>query len=248
MDKKVIVVMPAYFAEKTLEKTYNAIPKDFVDEIILVDDASRDKTVEIAKKLGLKTIVHEKNRGYGGNQKTCYTNALKDGADIVVLLHPDFQYDPTVIPEMIKPIKENKADIVYGSRMLVSGMAKKGGMPSWKRFGNKILTTYFNIMLGTKLTDAATGYIAYSRKVLETIPFLKNDDGFTFDEEAIIQSVAFKFRIAEVPIPSRYEHESSSISFVKSMKYGLSIFTKIMRYHLHRFGILKYNLLIKKKN
>ena len=245
MVKKVIVVMPAYYAEKTLERTYNAIPKDSVDEIILVDDASKDKTVEIAHNLGLKTIVHEKNKGYGGNQKTCYTNALKAGAEIVIMLHPDFQYDPGVIPKMVELIKDEKADIVYGSRMLVSGMAKKGGMPCWKRLGNRILTGYFNIMLGTKLTDAATGYIAYNRKVLETIPFLKNDDGFTFDEEVIIQGVAFNFKAEEVAIPTRYETDSSSINFVKSVRYGKSIFTKVLKYRLSKLGLIKYDLLIK---
>jgi glycosyltransferase involved in cell wall biosynthesis len=243
--KKVIVVMPAYYAEKTLEKTYQAVPKEFVDEIILVDDASKDKTAEIARSLGLKVIIHEQNRGYGGNQKTCYTEALKDNGEIIVMLHPDYQYEPAVIPEMIKPIREEKADIVYGSRMLISGMAQAGGMPWWKRFGNKMLTFYFNILLGTYLTDAATGYIAYSRKVLETIPFMKNDNGFTFDEEVIIQATAFKFRAIEVPIPTRYENESSSISFKKSVKYGWSIFTKVLKYKLHQLGLKKYDLLVK---
>lgn len=229
---KVIVVMPAYFAEKTLEKTYRDIPKGYVDEIILVDDASKDKTVEIAKKLGLKVIIHKKNKGYGGNQKTCYTAALKDKADIIVLLHPDYQYDPKKIPEIIKPIQEGKADVVYGSRMLTKNGAKKGGMPWWKRLGNRALTLYFKIFLKTKITDAATGYIAYSRKVLETIPFMGNSDGMSFDEEAMIQIVSKNFRIAEIPIPTRYEDASSSTSFPNCVKYGIKLFWKIIKYKI----------------
>src|SRR3989338_4150675 len=231
-EKKVIVVMPAYFAEKTLEKTYNDIPKEYVDEIILVDDASKDKTVEIAKKLGLKVIVHEKNKGYGGNQKTCYTAALKDKADIIVLLHPDYQYDPKKIPEIIKPIQDGKADVVYGSRMLIKGDAKKGKMPWWKRIGNRALTLYFDLFLKIKITDAATGYIAYSKKVLETIPFMRNSNGMTFDEEAMIQIVSKKFRVAEIPIPTRYEDISSSTTFPACVKYGLKLFWRVIKYKI----------------
>jgi len=229
--------------KKLCKKTYDDIPKEDVDKIILVDDCSRDNTVELAKKLGLHVVVHEKNKGYGGNQKTGYTSALKDDADIVVLLHPDYQYDPTKISEIIKPIQEGKADVVYGSRMKIPGQAKSGGMPGWKRFGNRMLTFYFNTFLGTKITDAASGYIAYQRKVLETIPFMRNDDGFCFDEEAIIQIVANKFRIAEIPIPTRYEEDSSSIDTWKSIKYGISLFTKVLRYKLHQYRILDYYLI-----
>ena len=223
-EKKVIVVMPAYFAEKTLEKTYNDIPKEYVDEIILVDDASKDKTVEIAKKLGLKVIVHEKNKGYGGNQKTCYTAALKDKADIIVLVHPDYI-------ECAKSL-ENKADVVYGSRMLIKGDAKKGKMPWWKRIGNRALTLYFDLFLKIKITDAATGYIAYSKKVLETIPFMRNSNGMTFDEEAMIQIVSKKFRVAEIPIPTRYEDVSSSTTFPACVKYGLKLFWRVIKYKI----------------
>ncbi|MBS3098338.1 glycosyltransferase family 2 protein [Candidatus Woesearchaeota archaeon] len=232
--KKVAVVMPAYFAEQTLEKTYRDIPKKYVDDIILVDDASKDNTVKIAKKLGLTVVVHEKNKGYGANQKTCYKTALKRGADIIVLLHPDYQYDPKKIPEMIKPLQEGKADAVYGSRMLAKGGAAKGGMPAYKRIGNFFLTTFMNVTLGTKFTDAATGYIAYSRKVLEKIAIEKLSDGFTFDEEAIIQCAANKFRIKEIPIPTRYEVESSSISFSRSIEYGWNIFKEIIKSKLHK--------------
>lgn len=239
---KIVIVMPAYNAAKTLEKTYKAIPKGSYDNIILVDDCSKDDTVKIAKKLGIKVIVHEKNRGYGGNQKTCYTAALKEGADIIVMLHPDFQYDPSLVPEIVKPIKQGKADVVYGSRMKIPGEAKKGGMPAWKRIGNFFLTMFFNLMLGTRITDAASGYIAYSRKVLESIPYQRNDNGFCFDEEAMIQVTSRKFRIAEIPIPTKYEEESSSISFGKSVNYGISLFIKVLRYKLHQYKILEYYL------
>ncbi len=241
--KKVTIVMPAYNAEKTLEKTYDAVPKKIVDEIILVDDVSSDKTVDIAKRLGLVVIRHEKNKGYGGNQKTCYTEALKRGADVIVLLHPDYQFDPKAIPALIKPILEDTADVVYGSRTMVKGSAKKGGMPLYKRIGNSMLTNYFNLMLGTHLTDAATGLIAYSKKVLETIPFMQNSDGFTFDEEAIMQSKHFGFRMAEIPISTRYEKDSSTISFKKSIKYGWVLFIRAIRYKLHRWGLLSFYLL-----
>ena len=231
--KKVVGVMPAYNAANTLEKTYNDIPKEYVDEIILVDDFSKDKTVEIARKLNIdKIIVHEKNKGYGGNQKTCYRTALKTNADIIVMVHPDYQYDPKKIPEIIKPIQDDRADVVYGSRMLIRGDAKKGGMPWWKIIGNRALTIYFQLFLKMKITDAATGYIAYSRKVLETIPFMRNSNGMTFDEEAMIQIVSKKFRIVEIPIPTRYEDTSSSTTFPTCVKYGLKIFWRVIRYKL----------------
>ena len=236
--KKIIIVMPAYNAEKTVEKTFYAIPEGSYDEIILVNDCSKDNTSEVAKKLGIRVIEHETNKGYGGNQKTCYTEALKSGADVIIMLHPDFQYDPTLVPTISKPIIENVADIVYGSRMLLRNSALEGGMPLWKRFGNFVLTAFMNLMLGTKLTDAATGYIAYSRKVLETIPFLENDDGFCFDEEAIIQCANKKFRMAEIPIPSRYEDDSSSIEFKKSVRYGATLFYETLLYRLQKIGLI----------
>src|SRR3989338_1992379 len=229
---KVAVVMPAYNAEKTLEKTYNDIPKDAVDDIILVDDCSRDRTVEIAKKLPIKIYVHKQNKGYGGNQKTCYDKALQRGADIVVLLHPDYQYDPKKIPEMVGPLKTGEADIVYGSRMLDSGGAKSGNMPWLKRFGNFWLTLYFNLMLGTKFTDVATGYIAYSKKVLTSILYHDNSDGFTFDEEAIIQCVSKGFRIKEIAVPTKYEEDSSTTSFSDCVAYTLRLSYRVARYKL----------------
>ncbi|MFH1409226.1 MAG: glycosyltransferase family 2 protein [Nanoarchaeota archaeon] len=233
---KVVVVMPAYNSAKTLRWTYNEIPKKEVDEIILTDDCSKDNTVEIAKELGIKVFQHKRNRGYGGNQKTCYTEALKASGDIIVMLHPDYQYDPKKMSKLIQPLKEGRADVVYGSRMAVKGGAKKGGMPSYKQTGNKLLTWFFNAFLGTRLSDAATGYIAYSRKALIKIPFKRNSDGYTFDEEAIIQCVALRLRIVEVPIPTRYLKEMSSIKFWQSVKYGARIFLMTLLFGLHRLG------------
>lgn len=232
--------MPAYNAEKTLKKTYFKIPKEYRKNIILTDDYSSDRTIEIAKKIGIKIIQHKKNKGYGANQKTCFNAALKEGADIIVMLHPDYQYDPKKIPEMIEPIKKGEADVVYGSRMLIRGSAKKGGMPFYKRIGNFILTTYMNFMLGTKITDSATGYIAYSSKVLKKIYYKYNHDGFCFDEETMIQIAESKSRITEIPIPVRYEEISSSISLKKSIKYGITLFFKMLQYKLHQSGIWRF--------
>lgn len=237
--KKVTVVMPAYKAERTVESTYREMPDGCVDEVILVDDYGKDKTAEIARKLGIITIVHEHNKGYGGNQKTCYREALRRGAEIVVMLHPDHQYDSTKLPELIKPLLEDKADVVYGSRMLSKKGAEEGKMPAYKQFGNRMLTFYYNLMLGTRFTDAATGYIAYSRKVLENAPFERNSDGYTFDEEMIIQCVARKFRLLEVPIPTRYEQESHSMNFRKAVAYGARLFFKVLEYRLHKLGIIR---------
>ena len=238
-SKKVFVVMPAYKAEKTLKPTYDEIPKKNVDSVILVDDYGKDRTAALARKLGIITIVHEKNTGYGGNQKTCYTEALKRGADIVVMLHPDHQYDPKKLPELVQPLLEDRADVVYGSRMLSRQGAKEGKMPAYKQFGNRMLTAYYNFMLGTKFTDAATGYIAYSREVLETVPFERNSDGYTFDEEMILQCVGNNFRLKEVPIPTRYESESHSISFRRSVSYGARLFFKVLEYKLARAGLIR---------
>lgn len=218
---KVIVIMPAYNAEHTLEKTYKEIPKECVDEIILVDDASQDRTVEIAKRLGLEVIVHTENKGYGGNQKTCYTNALKKGADIVVMVHPDYQYDPSALPDMIKIIDDGQADIVFGSRMIYRRNALKGGMPLYKFFSNIFLTKLENITFGLSLSEYHTGLRAYSRGFLSSIDFLRLSDGFVFDTQIIANAVRKGFKIAEVPIKTRYLDDSSSISFRDSVEYGL---------------------------
>jgi len=237
---KIIVVMPAYNAEKTIEKTYKEMPKKIINKVIVVDDASKDRTVEIAKKLGLKTIVHKANKGYGGNQKTCYIEALKDKADIVAMLHPDYQYDSSKLPNLIKPIIEGQKDFMLGSRMLGNG-ALKGGMPIWKYAGNKILTCIENLVLGLHLSEYHSGLRVYSKNFLETVPFIHNSDDFVFDQEIIAQAVAFGFRnrIGEIGIPTRYFKEASTIKFKRAFKYGIGTFKVLLKFILHRFGIKK---------
>jgi glycosyltransferase involved in cell wall biosynthesis len=230
---KVVVVMPAYNAAKTLRVTYNAIPKQDVDHVILVDDASRDETLQVAKDLNLEVFVHARNYGYGGNQKTCYTEALRAGADIVVMLHPDYQYDPTLLPRVIAPIKSGKADVVLGSR-LMKGNVVQQGMPWWKFLGNRFLTSIENWVLKQDLAEYHTGYRAFSRRVLEEVPFLLNSDNFVFDQEMLVQAIHLGFRVEEVPVPTRYFAEASSASFYASMIYGLSILALLLRYLLHR--------------
>ncbi|MGQ9471132.1 MAG: glycosyltransferase family 2 protein [Candidatus Aminicenantales bacterium] len=234
--KKVIVIMPAYNAEKTLERTVADIPKEWVDEIILVDDASQDGTVELARKLGLKVFVHEKNRGYGGNQKTCYREALRAGADIVVMVHPDHQYDPAVIPELIAPLLREEVDAVFGSRML-GGSALEGGMPKWKFLANLFLTALENAAFWIYLTEYHSGFRAYSRHYLESVKFEKNSDDFVFDTEIIAQGVIHGMKIREIPIRTRYFPEASQIGFWRSVVYGLSIINTVIKYKLHVWGI-----------
>ncbi len=237
----VVVIMPAYNAAKTLEKTHGDLPKDVVDKVILVDDASQDETADIARRLGIDTIVHMQNKGYGGNQKTCYIEALSAGADIVVMVHPDNQYDATSIPKMIKPILEGEADMVLGSRLLYGrDSALKGGMPIWKYISNRFLTLTENICLGTNLSEAHTGLRAYSRKLLTTIPFLLNSDDFVFDSEVIAQTVAFGFRIAEVPVPTRYFPEASSVNFRRSVIYGFATLNVARKFVINKLGIRRY--------
>lgn len=233
---KVVVVMPAYNAAKTLERTYNDLPRDVVDHVILVDDVSQDETVEIAQRLGLKVIVHIQNKGYGGNQKTCYLEALRDGADVVVMLHPDYQYDSRLVPQLIAPILDNRADLVLGSRLLGSG-ALAGGMPRWKYISNRFLTITENLVLGQHLSECHTGFRAYSRRLLETIPFVLNSDNFVFDTEVIAQTVAFGFRIAEIPVPTRYFAEASSVNFRNSVIYGFGTLRTMGRYLLDRWKL-----------
>jgi glycosyltransferase involved in cell wall biosynthesis len=236
-NKKVIVVMPAYKAALTLEKTYREIPFDLVDDVILVDDHSPDNTAEVAKSLGIKHIIrHDKNKGYGGNQKTCYTKALELGADIVIMVHPDYQYTPLLLPAMITIIGNGLYPVVFGSRILGKG-ALKGGMPMYKYIANRFLTLFQNIMLSQKLSEYHTGYRAFSREVLEKVPFQKCDDDFVFDNEMIAQIFWQGFDIAEVTCPTKYFDEASSINFARSSKYGLGVLRVSMRYRLAKWGI-----------
>jgi glycosyltransferase involved in cell wall biosynthesis len=235
---KVIVVMPAYNAAETLEKTYDDLPQDIVDEIILVDDVSRDDTVEIARRLGLKVIIHIQNTGYGGNQKTCYLEALKDGAGIVVMLHPDYQYDSRLVPELIRPIKEGEADLVLGSRVLGGGTLA-GGMPVYKYLANRFLTLVENLAYRKRLSEYHTGFRAYSRRFLETVPFLLNSDRFVFDSQILAQAVAFGFEITEIPVPTRYFEEASSVGLKDGIVYCLDTLWVVFKYVLNRLGILR---------
>ena len=239
--KKVVVVLPAYRAAKTLEKTYNALPKEYVDSVILVDDASDDKTAEISKCLGLRTIVHEKNMGYGANQKTCYREALKEGADIVVMLHPDYQYKPELIPAMVDMIAYGDYDVVLGSRILVKG-ALGGGMPLYKYISNRILTLIENILLRQKLSEYHTGFRAFKREVLETLPLGENTNGFVFDNEILAQAVYFNFNISEISCPARYFAEASSIHFLSSCSYGIGVLWTALKYVLQRSGVANYGI------
>jgi len=232
---KVVVVMPAYNAAKTIEKTYADIPAGLVDHIILVDDVSQDETVEIAARLGIEVVVHVQNRGYGGNQKTCYLHALAADADIVVMLHPDYQYDSRRVPELIRPIVEGCADLVLGSRLLGDPLA--GGMPLYKYLANRFLTLCENLVLRQHLSECHTGLRAYSRRMLETIPFVLNSDDFVFDTQVIVQAVAFGFRIAEIAVPTRYFKEASSVNFRRSVVYGLATLKTLLDYLLDRAGI-----------
>lgn len=230
---KTIVVMPAYNAEKTLNTAYRDISKDCVDEIILCDDFSSDKTAMIARSLGISVIVHERNMGYGANQKTLYGEALKRGADIVVMLHADNQYDATKIPQMIDPIKKGLADCVLGSRIL-GGKALEGGMPLYKFISNKFLTFCQNLVLRQHLSEYHTGLRAYSRKFLETIPWQDNSNGFLFDAQILIQAVDYKFKTAEIPIPTRYFPEASEVGILAGIKYGLGILRCLSGYLLKK--------------
>jgi 2-polyprenyl-3-methyl-5-hydroxy-6-metoxy-1,4-benzoquinol methylase len=236
---KTIVVLPAYNAGKTLELTVKDIPKDLVDDIILVDDASKDDTVKIAKKLGLKVFVHYKNKGYGANQKLCYTKALELGADVAVMVHPDYQYDPRVIPQLIEPIQKGQADAVFGSRMMKGG-ALEGGMPLWKHNANILLTALENVVLGTYLTEYHSGFRAYSAKYLKSVNFMLNSDGFIFDTEIIIQGLFKYMRIEEIPIRTRYFDEASTIKFWPSVIYGLGILKALFKCILYIKGIVQF--------
>jgi len=235
---KIVIVMPAYNAALTLEKTYYALPEGSYDQIILVDDASSDNTLEVASKLDIHAIRHRKNRGYGGNQKTCYAKALDEGAQIVVMLHPDYQYDPTIAKDIVQPILRGEADVVLASRML--GDPLRGGMPLYKFVANKFLTWLENVVLGTSFSEFHTGYRAYNRRALESVNFEANSENFVFDNEILVQFVIKHMRFKEIPVSTRYSFDSSSVSFKAGVVYGLSILRTIIKYLLFKWGLVKY--------
>lgn len=237
---KITVVIPAYNSEKTLGDVYKKIPKDLVDEIIVVDDGSKDKTVEVARELGLKPIFHKKNLGYGANQKTLYTHALKTGAKYIIMLHPDGQYDPKDLPKFIDALRDGKGDLILGSRFLSSGINQT---PGYKSISLKLIALLFNLVLGLSLSEVNTGYRGYTARLLKTIPFLKNGNGYIFDPQLIIQSVYFGFKIAEVPVSKKYNKEAISPNFSKSMQHGLENIQLLIEYILHRLRLKKANFL-----
>ncbi|MEZ5964191.1 MAG: glycosyltransferase family 2 protein [Planctomycetota bacterium] len=236
---KVIVVLPAYRAARTLESTVRAVPADFRCEFVLVDDHSPDDTLEAAEKLGIRAVRHEKNLGYGGNQKTCYRLALEMGADIVVMLHPDYQYDPRVLPAMVEFIRLNICDVVLGSRIRSRREAVNCGMPAWKYLANRALTVVENVVLGQNLGDFHTGYRAYAREVLERIPWQANSDDFVFDSQFLAQVAFHRFRMSDVPVPCRYFKEASSINFKRSARYGLLTLWTLAQYLLAKIGVYR---------
>lgn len=236
-----MVVLPAYNAAKTLERTIREVPEGLVDEFLLVDDASGDDTVAEAERLGVPCIVHPRNRGYGGNQKTCYAEALRRGADIVVMLHPDYQYTPKLIGAMSWLVASGEFDVVLGSRILGAG-ALKGGMPRYKYVANRALTAIENIMLGVKLSEYHTGYRAFSRRVLESLPLEEASDDFVFDNQMLAQAVAFGFQIGEISCPTKYFPEASSINFRRSVIYGFGVLGTAARFRMHRWGLRRDSL------
>ena len=235
--KRIAVVMPAYNAEKTLEKTVAEL-SDVVDIKILVDDSSKDQTAALSRKLGVQTFIHDANYGYGRNQQTCYREALAAGADIVVMVHPDYQYTPLLVPAMAGMVASGVYDMVLASRILGAG-ALKGGMPFYKYVANRLLTAFQNLFLGVKLSEYHTGFRAFSKEVLETLPLLENSDDFVFDNQMIAQAVMFGFRIGEISCPTKYFPEASSINFRRSVKYGLGVLATTLSYAAHKWGILR---------
>jgi glycosyltransferase involved in cell wall biosynthesis len=239
-DKRIAVVLPAYNAEKTLQATVRELP-EIVDICILVDDHSSDKTVEVAEALGLKCFVHHRNYGYGRNQQTCYREALAEGADVIIMLHPDYQYTPLLVTAMASMVAYGVYDVVLGSR-IIGGQALRGGMPFYKYVANRFLTAFENLFLGIKLSEYHTGYRAFSRDVLTTLPLLENSDDFVFDNEVLAQCVHFKFRIGEVSCPTKYFAEASSINFSRSVKYGLGVLATTLQFALQRIGLARFRI------
>jgi glycosyltransferase involved in cell wall biosynthesis len=243
---KIIAIMPAFNAARTLEPTVRDIPPGSVDEVVLVDDASTDATVDIARRLGLVIIRHTENQGYGANQKTCYRLALERGADIVVMLHPDYQYDSKLIPYFVGLLKDSYLDVVLGSRIRTRREALQGGMPRYKYLANRILSFFQNVSTGMNLSEWHTGFRAYSRKVLETIPWEKNSDDFVFDSQMLLECVAFGFRVGEIPVPVRYHDVSSSINFRRSIVYGSMTLLAVLEFLLHRLHIRRSAMFLRK--
>ena len=237
LGKKLIIVMPAYNAEKTLRQTYAELPHEYVDNVILVDDASRDNTAKVAQELGITTILHSENKGYGANQKTCYREALRLGADIVVMVHPDYQYSPRLVTAMASMITSGHYDVVLASRIL-GGKARKGGMPLYKYVANRFLTLFENVLLRVKLSEYHTGYRAFSRTVLESLPLEKNSDDFIFDNEMLAQVVFFGYEIGEISCPTRYFEDASSINFSRASTYGIGVLLTSMKFALQKAGVL----------
>jgi len=238
-NPKVVIVMPAYNAERTLKDTYKEIPKEFRKHIILVDDQSKDKTVEVAKKLGIKVFTHPNNLGYGGNQKTCYWEALKLKPDVVVMLHPDYQYDATMIPYLVQPILDGKFDFMFGSRIANKKGALEGGMPPLKYYVNRIVCFVQNILLGVNFTEHFSGFRAYSSKLLKKVPFQRFSNDFVFDQEMTISAISYGFRIGEVAIPTRYHEKASSIGFWRGVKFVFEGFLTILAYFFYKWGLRK---------
>jgi glycosyltransferase involved in cell wall biosynthesis len=241
--RRIAVVMPAFRAERTLRRTYEAIPHDIVDDVILTDDASSDDTAVLAREFGIHTLVHETNRGYGGNQKTCYAEALRRGADVVVMLHPDYQYDPRLVTPMASMITSDVYDVVLGSRIL-GGRAMAGGMPAWKYVANRALTFAQNLALGSKLSEFHTGFRAYSRAALLRIPLLANSDDFIFDNQLLAQAVALGLRIGEISCPTSYHGDASSIDFSRSVKYGLGVVGTSLAFMAWRSGLARPRIFV----
>jgi glycosyltransferase involved in cell wall biosynthesis len=239
--KRIVVVLPAYNAEKTLEQTTAEIPREYIDAVVLVDDRSQDDTVDLAKRLGLNTIVHERNRGYGGNQKTCYSEALRLNADIVVMVHPDYQYSPKLIVSLVGMIASGHYDAALGSR-IIGGGTLDGGMPRYKYVANRLLTLVQNLCLGAKLSEYHTGFRAFSADLLRTLPLEENSDDFVFDNEMLAQTLYFGYRIGEISCPTRYMEEASSISFARSVRYGLGVLAVTAKFLAARWGIAKLAL------
>lgn len=242
--RSVLVVMPAYNAARTVCETWEAIPTDVVDEILLVDDGSSDGTIEVARRLPIHTISLPHNVGYGGNQKVCYLEALRLESDIVVMLHPDGQYDPVLLPNLVAPIVDKEADLVLGSRMMEPGAARRGGMPLYRFVANKALTKIENVALNRNFSELHTGYRAYSKQFLETIPFMRNSDNFVFDTQVIAQAIAFDQRVAEVPIHTRYHAEASSTSMQANIVYGAATLATMLRWKLHQSGAVRSKLFV----